>query len=79
MAIALHTADRAAQLYLGGANATLYHAELRRQFEHRLSFASMFSRLVIAIPSLAQVVRVWPSLLSGIFTTTRLPGAQYGT
>ena len=73
MAIALHTADRAAELYLEGATATVFHGEVRRDFARRLKFATIISRLVVAVPSLAQAVRIWPSVLAGIFSATRVP------
>jgi flavin-dependent dehydrogenase len=75
MAIALYTAYRAAQLYLEGATPAVFHQEMRQQFERRLYFGTILSRLLIAIPSLAQAVRLWPSVLSEIFTVTRVPDA----
>lgn len=75
MAIALYTGCRAAQLYLEGATSASFHREVRDQFERRLYWGTMLSRLLITIPSLAQAVRLWPSVLSEIFTVTRLPGA----
>jgi menaquinone-9 beta-reductase len=74
MAIALYTAHRAAQLYLEGSTPDIFHREVHRQFDRRLYFGSMLSRLLIAIPSLAQTLRLRPSVLSEIFTATRLPG-----
>jgi flavin-dependent dehydrogenase len=76
MAIALHTAHRGAQLYFDGSSPAAFHAEIRCQFERRLSFATMLSRLAIAMPPLAQVVRLWPSAMSAIFTATRVPDAS---
>lgn len=73
MAIALHTADRAAELYLEGATAAVFHAELRREFARRLKLATIISRMVVAVPSLVQAVRIWPSVLAGIFSATRVP------
>ena len=75
MTIALYTAYRAAQLYLEGSTPAIFHQEVRQQFERRLYFGTMLSRLLIAIPSLAQAVRLWPSVLSEIFTVTRVPDA----
>lgn len=72
IAIALHTAKRAAELYLDGATAATFHKEVRREFKNRLYCATMLSRLIIAMPSLAKAVRLWPSLLTEIFTATRL-------
>jgi menaquinone-9 beta-reductase len=73
MAIALYTAYRAAQLYLEGSTPAVFHQEVHHQFERRLYFGTILSRLLIAIPSLAQAVRLWPSVLSEIFTVTRVP------
>lgn len=72
VAIALHTADRAAELYLGGAAATDFHAEMRREFGRRLQLATIISRLLIAVPSLSQAVRIWPAAMAGIFRATRV-------
>lgn len=73
MSIALHTADRAAQLYLEGATPAAFHAEIRRQLNRRLQLTTLISRTLIAMPSLAQAVRLWPPVLSGIYTATRVP------
>jgi hypothetical protein len=72
IAIALYTAKRAAELYLEGATAATFHREVRREFRNRLYCTTMLSRLIIAMPSLAKAVRLWPSLLTEIFTATRL-------
>jgi flavin-dependent dehydrogenase len=76
MAIALYTADRAAQLYLEGATPAVFQAEIRRQLAPRLELATLISRAVTAVPSLSQVVRFFPSVLSGIFMATRIPRAE---
>jgi flavin-dependent dehydrogenase len=78
MAIALHTADLAARMYLSGNSAMSFHATVRRQFERRLHRATILSRLIIAAPSLAQAVRLWPSILGEIFNATRLPQSYLG-
>lgn len=75
MAIALYTGYRAAQLYLEGSTSASFQWEVRDQFKRRLYFGTMLSHLLIAIPSLAQAVRLWPSILSEIFTVTRVPVA----
>jgi hypothetical protein len=79
MAIALHTADLAARIYLSGASPAVFHAQVRDQFAHRLYRTTMLSRLIIAMPSLAQAVRPWPSILSEIFHATRLPQGNFGS
>lgn len=75
MAIALYTGYRAAQLYLEGSTSSSFQREVRDQFKRRLHFGTMLSRLLIAMPTLAQAVRLRPSVLSEIFTVTRVPGA----
>ena len=75
MSIAVYTAHRAAQFYLEGATPAAFHRELRRSFRRHLYFATLLSRMVVAIPSLAQAVRLWPSMLSEIFSATRVPEA----
>jgi len=72
IAIALYTAKRASELYLGGATAATFHREVRRELKNRLFCTTMLSRLIIAMPSLAKAVRLWPSLLTEIFSATRL-------
>lgn len=74
MAIALHTAHRAAELYLEGATPAVFHEEIRRRFARRLTFATALSRLVIRMPALVHVVRLWPPVLAEIFAATRVPG-----
>jgi menaquinone-9 beta-reductase len=73
LAMALHTAHRAAQHYLSGSTAAEFHEEIRNQFDRRLSLATSISRSMIAMPSLAQALRLWPSVLSWIFAATRVP------
>ena len=75
MAVALHTGCRAAQLYLEESTPAAFHREVREQFGRRLYWGTMLSRLLIAVPSLAQTVRFWPFVLSEIFTVTRVPAA----
>ncbi|HZB88840.1 MAG TPA: FAD-dependent monooxygenase [Terracidiphilus sp.] len=74
MSIAIYTAHRAAQLYLEGSSPAVYHRELRRHFRRHLYFATLLSRMIIAIPSVAHAVRLWPSVLTEIFSVTRVPG-----
>jgi menaquinone-9 beta-reductase len=75
MSIATYTAHRAAQFYLEGSRPAAFHRELRRRFQRHLYFTTLLSRMVIATPSLAQVVRLRPSILSSIFVATRLAEA----
>ncbi len=77
MAIALYTASRASQLYLQGSTPEVFHADVRRQLQRRLYWTSMLSRLLVTMPSLAQVIRLRPSALREIFAATRLPSSAY--
>ncbi len=79
MAIALYTARKAAQLYFQGSTPADCHREIRRQFKRRLYWGTMLSRLMITAPSLAQAVRLWPPILSEVFTATRVPAAMMRT
>ncbi len=76
LAIALHTAHRAARLYLEGSNPAVFHAEVRRQFQRRLYWSSMLSRLLIARPSISHAARLWPAILSELFAATRVPATS---
>lgn len=76
VAIALHSARMAAGMYLAGSTQHDYHSVMRRQFEKRLYYATLLSRLMIAVPSAVQAVRLWPELISSIFTATRVPGSS---
>ena len=79
MAIALHSAYRAAQLYLDGKISANFQAEIQQRFEHTLRFSTLLSRMVIAAPSIAQAVKLWPAALAGIFSATRVPsGCECG-
>lgn len=73
MAIALYTADCAARLYLDGKSAAAFHAEVRRRLDRRLHTSTLLSRVVIAMPLIAHAAKVWPQVLSGIFSATRVP------
>jgi menaquinone-9 beta-reductase len=75
VAIALHTARMAAEMYLAGARPRGYHAEVRQQFQQRLYYATLLSRLMIALPGMVQAVRLYPELISSIFSATRVPGS----
>jgi menaquinone-9 beta-reductase len=76
MAIALYTANRAAELYLDGQSAADFQEEVRRRLEWRLHASTMLSRVVIAAPSIVRAAKLWPSALSGIFSATRVPSGS---
>ena len=75
MSIALHSAEVAAELYVAGGSpaelATRLHKELRRS----IGIATAVSRLIIAAPALANIVRACPALLSALANRTRVPDA----
>lgn len=72
MAIALHSAQQAARLYLEGRDSRTFHTEMRNQFRDRLSITAKLSRLIVSVPGIVQSVRLWPPMLSDIFAATRL-------
>ncbi|HEY4356212.1 MAG TPA: NAD(P)/FAD-dependent oxidoreductase [Acidobacteriaceae bacterium] len=74
MAIALYTAQRAAEFYIAGANASAFQAEMRRELGRSVCFAALLSRALVAAPSIAHALRIAPSMLRMIFAATRLPG-----
>ncbi len=76
MSIALHTADRAAQFYLGGKTSSAFHAEIREGFQKKLHWASVFSRLLVAAPALVEVARVCPALVPMLSNAIRLAGGR---
>jgi flavin-dependent dehydrogenase len=72
MSIALHTAFLAAQTYLEGSSAEAFQRCVDKEMTQSIHFASILSRLMIVSPVLAQVARVWPSLLGHIASKTRI-------
>lgn len=78
MAIALYTARRAAELYLSGAGATVFQTSVHRELGRSVSSAAMLSRALVAMPSIAHMLRFWPPILQTIFLATRLPRAGVG-
>jgi flavin-dependent dehydrogenase len=75
MAIALYTANRAAQLFLGGSSVEEYHSEVSRVFRRRLRTTALLSRVATSMPWLAYGLQLRPSVLTEIFKATRLPTA----
>ena len=73
MSIALHSAHLAAEIYLHGGTAVEYAKRLRREVRPAVSLATMFSRLMVRAPALAQVVRLWPGVLAHCASYTRVP------
>jgi len=73
MSIALHSAHLAAEIYLRGGTAAEYAQRLHAQLKGSVRLATMLSRLMVAAPVLAQVVRVWPGVLRQFAAHTRVP------
>ena len=74
MSIALHSAEVAAELYLSGRNSTDLAARLHNELRSSIALATTISRLMIAAPALAHLLRAWPRLLGVLGTFTRVPG-----
>lgn len=75
MAIALHSGALAAQQFLRGASPATFQRILRTQLKTRLLYATGLSRLLVAFPHAAQMVRLFPQLLATIALKTRIPEA----
>ncbi|MGC2161050.1 MAG: FAD-dependent monooxygenase [Silvibacterium sp.] len=73
MAIALHSAHLAARIFLAGGSAESFQSRLCHELRFSVVMATVVSRAVIANPVLAQVGRLWPSLLRHIASGTRIP------
>ena len=73
MSIALHSAHLAAEIYLHGGTAVEYAKRLRCEVRPAVALATMFSRLMVRAPALAQVVRLWPGVLAHCASYTRVP------
>lgn len=75
MSIALHSAEVAAELYLKGGTSAELAARLHRELRGSITLATTISRLMIAAPELAHLIRAWPQLLRVLGTRTRVPQA----
>ena len=76
MAIALHSATLAAQMYLAGATADQYHSVLRRHLRRTMSLATWTSRTMVSRVgrSLAPLaLALFPDSLRYIASSTRIP------
>lgn len=72
MAIALHSAQRAAGCFLAGKSSETYATTLARELHASIGFATTVARLLIAAPALAQAARLWPPLLKLVADRTRI-------
>lgn len=73
ISIALHSAHLAAEDYLHGRSADEYQRRLCSQLRRPVGMATAVSRLMVSAPAAAQVIQVWPKLLSAITRLTRVP------
>ena len=77
ISIALHSARLAAAMYLRDEPSTEFARRLHRELRNSVRLATMLSRLMIALPVLAQTVQLWPAVLSHLATRTRIPTAAW--
>lgn len=75
MSIALHSAEIAASLYCEGASSDNYAARMHNELRVPVALATTVSQLMIAVPALAPVMKVWPPLLRVLAQATRVPQA----
>ena len=73
MSIALHSAQVAAGLYASGGTSAQLAERLHRELSGSIRLATTVSRLMIAAPGLATLLRMYPSLLTVLATHTRVP------
>ncbi len=73
MAIALHSGALAASCYLQGETSGVYQRRLHQQLAQRLWMATKLSHLLVSFPQATHLVRLFPGLLPGIASMTRIP------
>jgi flavin-dependent dehydrogenase len=73
MSIALHSAEVAAKLYLKNRTSKELTAKLHHELHSSIAMATTISRLMIATPALAHLLRAWPQLLGIFGHCTRVP------
>jgi len=73
MSIALHSAEVAAKLYLKNRTSKELAAKLHHELHSSIAMATTISRLMIATPALAHLLRAWPQLLGIFGHCTRVP------
>lgn len=76
MSIALYTGLQAAQAILAGQSAPAFQRALHRQLRSQVMRATVLSRSLVdpsTRPLLTAVVGVWPGVMRGIASLTRLP------
>jgi flavin-dependent dehydrogenase len=75
ISIALHSAYLAAEHFLEGGSAESFQRHLHAQLRRPVKAATVVSQLMVAAPSLASGVRLWPRALALITSRTRIPQA----
>jgi flavin-dependent dehydrogenase len=76
MAIALHSASLAAEMYLAGETPQKYTHKLRAQLRPAMSLATMFSRFIVSSAGRAitpAALSFFPSAMRWIAASTRIP------
>ncbi len=77
ISIALHSAQRAAELFTRGADAATFARRLCSELSAPVSLATTLSRLMVAAPALAQLARFWPGALCHLARRTRIPNSAW--
>jgi flavin-dependent dehydrogenase len=73
ISVALHSALVAASLYASGGTSDQLAERLHKELSGSIRLAITVSRLMIAAPGLAPLLRLYPSLLTVLATHTRVP------
>ena len=75
MSIALHSAEIAASFYLNGGSSAEFAPRLHKDLRNPIGLATTVSRLMIAAPEFAPLMKLWPPLLGVLAHGTRVPQA----
>ena len=73
ISIALHSARRAAHLFLREESSQEFARGLQQELRASVGAATGISRALLAVPALAHAARFWPPLLRLIASRTRIP------
>ena len=72
VSIALHSAFLAAECLAAGRSSAAFQVELHRQVLRQVGFATSLSRAIVRMPALAYGARIFPGVLRGIGSATRI-------
>jgi hypothetical protein len=75
MAIALHSARRASEAYLAGADADVFQRTLARELRGQVGRATLLSQLMVRAPAqapIAAIARAAPALVRWVASRTRV-------